>query len=815
MQNDIEILSELEHEIGVKLKQHRHRRILFAYAKNCYSLDENNRITGLNIRDNKISIFPEAVTKLKHLQKINIEDNRISEISDSIKQLENLQDLLLDSNMLPYIPKAIFELKNLQSLNLKNNKIEKIPDEIQLLKKLKYIVLSENNISYIPDTVASLSSLILFRIKNNKIETFPASCLKIKSLKYLQLDGNKIREIPKEITDSNLEIFWEPHFDNKGIFIGDNPMVTPPLEIIKRGKQQIKNYFDEIAGRGISTLNEVKLVLIGEGRVGKTSVAKALTQSDYYFDEDEKTTEGIDITNWKINSADNSHRDYYINVWDFGGQEIYHTTHQFFLTKRTVYLLVTESRKEDKHDDFYYWLNIVKLLGDNSPVIIVQNKIDQPVKDLPVNEYKKAFTNITGIERVSCLPDYTNTIKVLKDTIFRVICDKQLMPHIGSPMPVSWKKIRTQLENLKQEGKNYIDYSNYAEICKTEGIEKDKAIYLSEFFHDIGIILHFHDEWDLRDTVFLDHEYVTNAVYKVLDNPYVIENRGVFEIGDLEKIWTDKKLISKRRELLALMKNKRFDLCFEIDSNRFLIPNLLPVDEIDFEWRTEDNNLHFEYRYRFMPKGILTRFIVKRHVDIYKKTYWRYGVLLNYKNTRAIIREKYFDRKISIILEGDNKRNFLGIIRKTFEEIHHDFNRLEVMEMIPCNCSECKQAGHPYFYRNESLERRLNKGKKTVECDKSFELVNIDSLYEGVGNQKLSLKQTIKELIANDQLKLALDKLEDLITKNQDYEDTDFVYVLKNRYNRNQKAFDSNTINLAEFNLEKNKIIKAILEFLD
>jgi hypothetical protein len=66
---------------------------------------------------------------------------------------------------------------------------------------------------------------------------------------------------------------------------------------------------------------------------------------------------------------------------------------------------------------------------------------------------------------------------------------------------------------------------------------------------------------------------------------------------------------------------------------------LLPVDEIEYEWRIEENNLHFEYQYKFMPKGILSRFIVKMNKDIYQETNWRYGVLLDYDNTSDCKRE--------------------------------------------------------------------------------------------------------------------------------------------------------------------------------
>ena len=62
---------------------------------------------------------------------------------------------------------------------------------------------------------------------------------------------------------------------------------------------------------------------------GKTSLVKRLVND--IFDDQERKTPGIKITNWlvPINGGD----DIRLNIWDFGGQEIMHSTHQFFLTQ--------------------------------------------------------------------------------------------------------------------------------------------------------------------------------------------------------------------------------------------------------------------------------------------------------------------------------------------------------------------------------------------------------------------------------------------------------------------------------------------------
>jgi GTPase SAR1 family protein len=76
------------------------------------------------------------------------------------------------------------------------------------------------------------------------------------------------------------------------------------------------------------------VLLLGQGAVGKTSLVKRLTTNT--FDPNEAKTEGIDIHRWQVNV---DKEEIYLNIWDFGGQEIMHATHQFFLTKRSLYLL--------------------------------------------------------------------------------------------------------------------------------------------------------------------------------------------------------------------------------------------------------------------------------------------------------------------------------------------------------------------------------------------------------------------------------------------------------------------------------------------
>ncbi|MBK8143864.1 MAG: hypothetical protein IPK62_02100 [Bacteroidetes bacterium] len=640
-------------------------------------------------------------------KKINERINRVVEHEWGTLDLKNCG--------LTEIPAVVFKQTHLVNIDLSNdkycddehrNKLVSIPKEISNLTKLYKLNLANNEICEVSEEISKLKELSVLIISNNKLTELSPKIANMKSLKELHLEGN--------------------------------PFDMLPPEIVSRGIERIRNFYKELEESDF--LYEVKLIIVGQGRVGKTCISKALVTPNYKL-EDTESTEGININSWIIPQKEISkinpsiQRDFQINIWDFGGQEIYHSTHQFFLTKRSIYMLVTESRKEDSHDDFYYWLNIIKLLGDQSPVLVVLNKCDQPTKELPIKEYKESFSNIKDFHKISLKSDYENTLTDFKESIKKIASS---LPHIGNRLPKKWVDIRIELEDLKLKGKNYITETEYFDICKKHYRNQEGALFLSDYFHDLGVILHFRDDLELKDTVILNNEWITGGVYKILDDKKVIDSNGKFDNSDLQRILSDVEYKYKVKELLSLMKNKKFDLCFELEQGMYLVPRLLPVDEVEHNWKSDSNNLKFEYRYKFMPKGILARLIVKLNKDIYQNIYWRYGVVLHYQNTHAIVKEKYFENKITIEISGDYKREYLFMIRKSIEEIHRDFNKLGYTEMIPCCCKECLSNENPHFFGFDILRRYELNNLPKIRCDNSLEEVLVSTMTSNIGNNSIS-----------------------------------------------------------------------------
>lgn len=73
--------------------------------------------------------------------------------------------------------------------------------------------------------------------------------------------------------DMGIEIWMGPNWNERGIWLFENPLKKPPIEIVRKGKKAIKAYFKSLEGEK-QALNEVKVLLVGDGGAGKTSNVK-------------------------------------------------------------------------------------------------------------------------------------------------------------------------------------------------------------------------------------------------------------------------------------------------------------------------------------------------------------------------------------------------------------------------------------------------------------------------------------------------------------------------------------------------------------
>jgi hypothetical protein len=210
---------------------------------------------------------------------------------------------------------------------------------------------------------------------------------------------------------------------------------------------------------------------------------------------------------------------------------------------------------------------------------------------------------------------------------------------------------------------------------------------------------------------------------------------------------------------------KKFNLIYELPSQTYIAPQLLDNSTPNYNWN-EDNNLKIRYVYEFMPKGIISHFIVKMNTYIDNQIVWRNGVILTLKNenTYGEVIQIYesLTREITIRLRGNNKRKLLELITANLDEINNSYKGLKVNIMIPCNCQTCQtyqkqtdenpfQTNKPHFFILAKLRERLLNKKLTIECQNPpYQDIDIYDLIDGtIGREQFNRSNQGHVMIIN------------------------------------------------------------------
>jgi internalin A len=568
--------------------------------------------------------------------------------------------------LLEVIKNAVASYAERKMLYLSNKNLIWLPPEIGQLTEFVWLDLHGNRLMKLPAEIGRLTNLTGLSLRDNQLTELPLEIGRLINLTWLDLSNNRLTSLPPEISQlTNLN----------ELYLSGNPLPIPP-EIISKANEPsaIINYYLRHTTGQKKPLNEAKVLVVGQSSVGKTSLVNRLTEGG--FNSHEPKTEGINIRRWQVEINDQVVR---LNMWDFGGQEIMHATHQFFLTKRSLYLLVVDARLGEAENRIEYWLKIIQSFGKESPVIIVGNKIDQQGLDLDKRGLQAKYSNIKTFVEISCL-----TGMGIDELTAAITQEVGALEHIHDELLANWFTVKERLEQMEED---YIPFNDYLRLCKEENINDDVSQNtLIDFLHDLGLILHYHDDPRMEETNILNPSWVTNGVYTILNSHMLFQNKGMLERKWLGQI-LDPQKYPRDKHLFIMDIMRKFELCFDFmdfPDQRFLVPDLLTREEPDTgEWI---GALAFQLHYNVLPSSIISRFIVRTQQYLNKNTLWRTGVVLkNDEENRALVKADLEDKKIFIWVDGPEKsrRRFLEVIRSNFYTIHKTIPGIVVDEKVP------------------------------------------------------------------------------------------------------------------------------------
>lgn len=221
---------------------------------------------------------------------------------------------------------AVFDGVSLAEVDfVEANKAVAIIDDNGSVKRL-YI--NGADFERLPETLYELENLEVLFFHRNTFPQIPSGIKLLRRLRCLVVRHNQdIRELPAELASLPALVATS--------FVHLSNLSSPPAKIAEAGLASIRNYFQSIEqAADIDYLYEAKMVLVGRGFAGKTSLVRTLTNPDYRLEDDIDSTQGIDIKMWDFKMPLKRGDSFRFNIWDFGGRRN--------MTRRTSFLSPSE-----------------------------------------------------------------------------------------------------------------------------------------------------------------------------------------------------------------------------------------------------------------------------------------------------------------------------------------------------------------------------------------------------------------------------------------------------------------------------------------
>jgi len=310
-----------------------------------------------------------------------------------------------------------------------------------------------------------------------------------------------------------------------------------------------------------------------------------------------------------------------LSVWDFAGQHEYYNNHHYFLSDRTVFLVVWNIADNETKSRRYlrFWLQSIfihltkekNFIGHS--IIVVGTHLDKVVDKeggerraemvRGIAKEMKIEEDIVCIE-VSCGPDPEKhqNLENLLEKIYTLVLSHSYME---DRIPLKFLSVERRLEELLEKGG--IPIVNIREIINGY-LDETTVKEALKLFTMWGGCVYF-DTPELADTVFLEPTFLTKEVLGAFFNP---ANKPLIRGGEVEHmklafLWATFKgrsdFEATAKTLLFLM--EKFEVCFEKKMTESTESALSPADILvgnDVKNSTfEDNDVPFDQRKTIVP----------------------------------------------------------------------------------------------------------------------------------------------------------------------------------------------------------------------
>ncbi|XP_052080427.1 uncharacterized protein LOC127718447 [Mytilus californianus] len=423
-----------------------------------------------------------------------------------------------------------------------------------------------------------------------------------------------------------------------------------------------------------------------------------------------------------------------IDLWDFGGQKIYHMTHQLFITSRGTFLLIFNGSKgiNEEIPDYIdlpgchnqrntavylvHWVNSVltycKTLTENGgypKIKFVATHKDQVKGDVEEqrrfleDSIEELFKNHGGKQHLQYQPlifvDARNKEDEELDTLKKQLVEVALdHPCCGELMPTKFVPLELQLAKKVEEKKKILSIGELNDLNQQNekhALTPDQLKKFLKVNHALGKLIYF-DEACLRDNVIIDPVFLVDVLRSIVTDEQFWPEHLIEILGDLKdsgkllkkdlyEIWKQDcfKEISEHKDYMVEMLVHLDIICRqkddEYESEYFLVPCMISTKREDSPQLEFDRSIHLAYRFKeeVVPPAILYRFIAN-FISMWK-------LRVSAKSSRLMIFTDSAD--VTIDNEHDMRIDIQG--NRFIVSLSHKESQISIVPTIASTAQEC------------------------------------------------------------------------------------------------------------------------------
>lgn len=600
---------------------------------------------------------------------------------DFLRMLPELQTLNLGYTKIKTLP-IINDFTDLEILNISYTEINTVPQVYNLLN-LRTLNMCYTEISTLENVLFPISLRNLY-LSGTAVKLIPESIVQLSNLRRLNLSNMELDEISEGLLKLNLEFVTDNRY---GINLNGTSVKNVDMSIFSQPRAVIEAWLKSRNGGDdtIGSLNEIKAVFLGDGGAGKSlTIQRLLSNGKIPPDFDGSSTPGISITSRYYYIG---RRSILVHFWDFGGQEILHSMHRMFLTKRTFYVVLINSRDNTQDERARYWLQNIKSFANNSPVLLALNQIDQnPSASVNEASLRELYPQLSTIVKLSA-KDYSE-IEFKSDFEEALINGMAQMPYINEPFLPSWSRLKERLQNME---KYYIDADDFEKMSKECGVDMsaDVRCNLLDWFSDLGISFCYRDNSALSNYMVLRPDWITNAIYIILFNGMDKVKNGLIKHEDIHQML--KRSDNVEAPAKSVLKGisyssveteyvlgviRKFRLSYRIDDDTEFIPSLCDRNEKSTasEFVYGNGVLEFHMDYQYLPNNVLHRLMVEMRNHLDTNNVWLTGAIFTFDAMEVSALVKTEDNILKIFVKSRNElypaSTYLSLIKSTIKNIN-------------------------------------------------------------------------------------------------------------------------------------------------